>query len=157
MKWTPKKFAADVRRKVREFGFSSTYVFADDAPAFCYSTGIFKTYGIPELFVSALPSGLSAELIQAYVKRFSSVTPPISERIPKDQERFDYFLIPVDLELLRPYALASFRYYGDQPFDCLQLIYPDLAMRFPHEAGYDYDQVILGDYRKISSSGPCPS
>lgn len=64
MKLVRENFAAGIRSKVRKYGFSSTYVLADETPGFCYSTGIQETHGIPEPFISALPPALSAELIQ---------------------------------------------------------------------------------------------
>jgi hypothetical protein len=35
-------------------------------------------------------------------------------------------------------------YYGSNPFEFLQLIYPDTELLFPDEKGYDYDQELFG-------------
>jgi hypothetical protein len=59
-------------------------------------------------------------------------------------ERFDYYLVPVALDRLTEHVLASFKYYSQRSFEYLQLIYPDVNNRFPHEDGYDYDQEIRG-------------
>ncbi|MCA8995233.1 MAG: DUF4262 domain-containing protein [Planctomycetaceae bacterium] len=123
-----------------------TYVARDDAPSFCYTTGIFRTFSIPEIFISSLPPNLSHELVTQYVARFSHSTPPVNVRIGAAKERFDYFLVPVLPNRLQNFVLASYQFYNDEPFDCLQLIYPDTSLRFPHEDGYDYDQEILGEY-----------
>lgn len=139
-------YAKQVRKNVETHGFHVTYVSSEDSPSFCYSTGIFQSFGIPELFVSALPPQLSHELITQYAKRHSAEGPPVDKRIAAIDERFDYYLINVDPDRLVEYALASFRFYGEDPFETLQLIYPDTEMRFPHEPGYDYDQEILGSF-----------
>ena len=44
------------------------------------------------------------------------------------------------------YVLSSLRFYGDKEFKYVQLVYPDTNGRFPNDAGYDYDQVIVGEF-----------
>ncbi len=139
-------YARQVRENVARHGFHVTYVSSSDDPAFCYSTGIYKTHSIPELFLSALPPNLSHELITQYVDRHRNVSPQVGQRIKAEDERFDYYLIPVATDLLTDYALASFAFYGDERFEYLQLVYPDASLRFPHEPGYDYDQVLLTEF-----------
>ena len=139
-------YAARVRESISKHGFHVTYVGSDETPSFCYSTGIFETFEIPELFLSALPPNLSHGLISQYVERHRDSRPPLGRRVPAIQERFDYYLIPVELDAVREYALASFEFYGDDSFDCLQLAYPDPDLHFPDEPGYNYDQVILGSF-----------
>ncbi len=137
-------YAAKVRQNISEFGFHVTYVASDDSPSFCYSTGIFETFALPELFISSLPPNLSHELIAQYVQRHAETGPVLNERIAANEERFDYFLISVPTERLKDYVLATNAYYGDAAFEYLQLVYPDASLQFPHEEGYDYDQEIMG-------------
>ncbi len=73
----------------------------------------------------------------------------INERVRKQEEAFDNCLIPVELERIREYALATFDYYGSDHFECLQLIFPDTAGLFPNEEEYDYDQEVLGDFSVV--------
>ena len=146
-KFTPESYAAEVASNVNKYGYHLTYVAPGETPAFVYSTGIYQSSGIPELFISSLPPGMSSDLVKSYVERFSKVTPPIGERIRKQRnDPFDYYLIKIDLPAVREYVLASFKYYESAPFEYLQLVFPDTEMRFPHEPGYDYDQELLGDY-----------
>jgi len=152
-KSTPESYAAEVKRNVRKHGFHLTYVAANDAPAYCYSTGIFETFGIPELFISSLPPAMSGDLVHSYVKRFKNSIRPIGERIKKrSTDPFDYYLINVDSAKIRDYVLASLRYYGSASLEYLQLVFPDADMRYPHEPGYDYDQELLGDYSAITTA-----
>ena len=149
-KFTPESYAAEVIRNIRAYGFHLTYVPAEEEPSFCYSTGLFETAGIPELFISSLPPALSGELAHSYARRFKASPPPVGKRIKKDKtDPFDYYLINVNLADVREYVLASIKYYGERPFSYLQLVFPDTDMLFPHEQGYDYDQEILGDYSGI--------
>ena len=139
-------YASTVRDSIENFGFHLTYVGSDDSPPFCYSTGIFEKHSIPEIFISSLPPNLCHELIAGYINRFRENEPPINQRISAIEERFDYFLIPVNLDRLAEYVLASIEYYENSPFEYVQLIYPDVALRFPGEPNYDYDQEILGAF-----------
>ncbi len=139
-------YAEKVRTNIASHGFHTTYVLESETPAFCYSTGIFQQHGIPELFISALPPNLSHELIKQYIARFQATGPEIGTRVSAQEERFDYYLINVSNERLSDYVLATIKYYGDSPYQYLQLVYPDTEMRFPHEPGYDYDQELLGEF-----------
>jgi hypothetical protein len=140
------EYAAIVRENVAKHGFHVTYVDCDETPSFCYSTGIYQTFSIPEIFISSLPPELSHELISQYIQRHSQNGPPLNQCITAIDERFDYYLIPVAGDRLKEYVLASFKFYGQKPFDYLQLIYPDTDLLFPDQVGYDYDQEILGQF-----------
>ncbi|MFN3192849.1 MAG: DUF4262 domain-containing protein [Aureliella sp.] len=151
-KYTPESYAAEVKTNVEKHGFHLACVSASDQPSFCYSTGLFESFGLPELFISALTPTLASGLIHSYSKRFQKSPPPIGRRIRKGTEDpFDYYLIQVCISELRNYALASFRYYGNSEFSFLQLIYPDTRMQFPHEEGYNYDQIIVGEYSSVEN------
>jgi uncharacterized protein DUF4262 len=139
-------YAKRVRDSVARNGFHITSVGAGEEPEFTYSTGIYKSYAIPEIIISALPPNLSAELISQYVDRFRATGPIIGKRITAAKERFDYYLVPVPLVRIQDYVLASIKYYGSAPFEFLQLIYPDTELLFPGEEGYDYDQELFGAF-----------
>ena len=88
-------YAKQVRDSINESGFHVTFVGSGDRPAFCYSTGVFETFSIPELFISSLPPGLSHELITQYVDRHANHQPPPERRISAIDERFDLSLIHI--------------------------------------------------------------
>ena len=139
-------YAKTVRDNVARYGLHTIYVGAGEKPAFCYSTGIYESYGIPEIIISSLPPNLSQELMLQYIDRFRTAGPLINERITADKERFDYYLVPVPFVRIQDYVLATIKYYGSNPFEFLQLIYPDVEMLFPGEDGYDYDQELFGAF-----------
>ena len=142
-----KEYHEKVEAAMKEYGYHSTFVFGDSTPSFCYSTGIYKSFGIPEIFISALPQNLSHELIANYVSEFKdNGSIPLDKRLEDLTDRFSVYLIEVSKDMLTDYVLSSIRFYGDEEFKYVQLVYPDTNGRFPNDAGYDYDQVIVGEF-----------
>jgi hypothetical protein len=142
-----KAYHAKVADNINQHGYHITYVAAGTEPSFCYSTGIYKSFGIPESFISSLPQNLSGELVGNYARKFKDVTVvPVDQKISDLSDRFPVYLIDVPTANLKEYALSSIRLYGDNYFKCVQLIYPDTMGKFPNDDGYDYDQVILGEF-----------
>ena len=142
-----RKYHEKVDNNIKEHGYHITYVTATDTPAFCYSTGIYRTFGIPEIFISSLPQNLSGELANQYVAKFQHAAAiPLQQKIDNLSARFPIYLIEVPTENLKDYALSSVRVYGQGAYRYVQLIYPDTQGYFPHESGYDYDQEILGNF-----------
>jgi hypothetical protein len=136
-----------VEAAMKEYGYHSTFVFGDSTPSFCYSTGVYKSFGIPEIFISALPQNLSHELIANYVSKFKdNGSIPLDEKLDDLTDRFPVYLIEASKDMLKDYVLSSLRFYGDEEFEYVQLVYPDTRGHFPNDAGYDYDQVIVGKF-----------
>jgi hypothetical protein len=48
-----KQYHEKVDENIRKYGYHSTFVFSEKTPSFCYSTGIFKSFGIPKIFISS--------------------------------------------------------------------------------------------------------
>lgn len=140
-----KQYHSQVEENIRKYGYHATFVFSDKEPSFCYSTGIFKSLGIPEIFISSLPQNLSGTLIRNYVDRFKSAgSLPLNTKLDELTDRFPVYLIEVQEEKLKDFVLSSIRFYKDAPYKYIQLIYPDTAGYFPNDPGYDYDQIIMG-------------
>jgi hypothetical protein len=134
-----------VYENIKKYGYHITFVFDDKLPSFCYSTGVYKSFWIPEIFISALPQNLSFELVKNYVEKFkNSKAIPLNEKIDEISDRFPVYLIEVPIENLKEYAISSIRVYGNERYEYVQLIYPDTKGRFPNESGYNYDQEIMG-------------
>ncbi|WP_178989679.1 DUF4262 domain-containing protein [Winogradskyella schleiferi] len=140
------KYFEKVYRNIEQYGFHMTCVMEEtEFTPFGYSTGIFHSFEIPELFISGLPSGLTSELIENYVEKYKFKTVPINRKINDLIDRFPVYFIEVKNELLTEYTLSSFKFYENSEFKYLQLIFPDLNGHFPNESEYDYDQEILGE------------
>jgi hypothetical protein len=143
-----KNYHDKVDNNIKKFGYHSTFVFADNTPSFCYSTGIYKSFGIPELFISSLPRNLSGGLVENYVNKFKSLgTIPLDTRIDDLTDRFSVYLIEVPIDNLADYVLSSIRFYKGEDYKYVQLIYPDTNGLFPNDKGYDYDQIIMGQFK----------
>jgi len=137
-----------VAENIKKFGYHATFVFSDNLPSFCYSTGIFKSFQIPELFISSLPENLSLDLTSKYVDRFKETTTiPLNKKIEDLSDRFAVFLVAASIDKLKDYVLSSVKFYKSDKYKYLQLIYPDINGYFPNEAGYDYDQEIIGEFK----------
>lgn len=141
-----KSYFDKLEENIKKFGYQLTYVSSNESPSFCYSTGIYKSFNIPEIFISSLPQGLSSELVENYVKSFKEKGDiPIDEKLDYLSDRFPVYLINVPTANLKEYVLSSISFYGNQEYKYLQIIYPDTKGYFPNEQGYDYDQEIMGD------------
>lgn len=139
------EYLAMIDDNIAKNGFHVTYVMEElNFTPFGYSTGLYKSFGIPEVFVSGLPNGLTNTLICNYAERFKNQKVPVLEFINELIDRFPVYLTNVSSSHLQEEILASFRLYEDEEFECLQIIIPDLNGKFPHETGYDYDQKIFG-------------
>jgi hypothetical protein len=132
---------------ISKYGYHATFIFSDNSPSFCYSTGIYKSFGIPEIFISSLPQNLSSTLMANYVEKFKQTRDvPINVRVDDLTDRFPVYLIDVPEIKLTDYVLSTIRFYNGDPYKYVQLIYPDTAGHFPNDADYDYDQVIMGQF-----------
>ncbi|WP_421944941.1 DUF4262 domain-containing protein [Pedobacter sp.] len=134
-----------VDNNIKKNGFHVTYVQEEkDFTPFGYSTGLYKNFGIPEAFVSGLPNGLTNNLIHKYAETFKAQEIPLNKRLNNLMDDFPVYIIPVENKNLSKKILSSFKWYEDDVFKSIQIIFPDLAGKFPQETGYDYDQEIMG-------------
>ena len=134
---------------IEKYGYHVTYVMEEKYfTPFGYSTGLYKNFGIPEVFVSGLPNGLTNTLITNYAEIFKDKSIPFNEKLDNLIDRFLVYLIPVETSLIEEKVLASLRLYDGIGFDSVQVIYPDLNGLFPGEEGYDYDMEIFGEIKE---------
>ena len=134
---------------IEKYGYHVTYVMEEkDFTPFGYSTGLYKKFGIPEVFVSGLPNSLTNTLITNYAEIFKDKSIPFNEKLDNLIDRFLVYLIPVETSLIEEKVLASLRLYDGIGFDSVQVIYPDLNGLFPGEVGYDYDIEIFGEIKE---------
>lgn len=109
-----KQYHDKFKGAIRKYGYQSTFVFANSTPSFCYSTGIYKSFGIPEIFISSLPQNLSHELIENYVNKFKhSDSIPLNKKIEDLTDRFSVYLTEVPKAKMTDYALSSIIFYNN--------------------------------------------
>src|SRR5690348_9639335 len=117
-----RQYHIKVEDNIKKHGYHSTFVFSDKEPSFCYSTGIFKNFGIPELFISSLPQNLSHSLVERYVSKFKNGgSIPLSKKLDDVTDRFPIYLIKVPKDNLKDFVLSSIRFYGESDYEYLQL------------------------------------
>ena len=134
---------------IEKYGYHVTYIMEEkDFIPFGYSTGLYKNFGIPEVYVSGLPNGLTNTLITNYAEIFKDKSIPFNEKLDNLIDRFLVYLIPVETSLIEEKVLSSLRLYDGIGFDSVQVIYPDLNGLFPGEEGYDYDMEIFGEIKE---------
>jgi len=72
---------------------------------------------------------------------------PIDKRIDDLTDRFPVYLIEVSNDKLTDFVLSSIRFYKGEDYKYVQLVYPDTNGLFPNDNGYDYDQLIMGQFK----------
>ena len=139
------KYFKTVYDNIEKHGFHITSVLEEkDFTPFSYSTGIYKNFKIPELIISGLGPNFSTELVNTYVEKYKFKEVPINEMIDSLTDRFSVFFVEVENQNIKDYALSSVKYYENEDYKYLQLIFPDLNLKFPNEENYHYDQEIFG-------------
>ncbi|WKL46554.1 DUF4262 domain-containing protein [Flavobacterium pectinovorum] len=135
----------EVYDNIKNIGYHTTAVLeAEHFTPFAYSTGIFENFNIPELFISGLGPNLSGEIIKNYVKKYKFKQVPLNKKIDDLIHQFPICFIMVNNEDLKEYTLTSIKFYENQNYEYLQLVFPDLNRNFPNEPNYNYDQKIVG-------------
>jgi hypothetical protein len=117
-----KEYFEEVEKNIKGVGYNLTNVFASkDSPSFCYSTVIYRTFKVPEIFISSLPPGLCSQLIENYVKYFKDrESIPLNEKVDYLIDRFSVYLVEVSTSKLMNYFLTSVRFYKDEDYRYLQ-------------------------------------
>jgi hypothetical protein len=108
----------------------------DPGPQFTYTIGLVEA-GLPELLIMGLPTDVGAVILNAAAKRhleheftagdtweFPEVVPPLPFRV-------------VDIPARHSCLGTAYRIYERNTVRGLQLVWADVAGRFPGEDGYD--------------------
>jgi len=147
-----KRVSADVSK----YGCHVISVFDPEAqqPTFSYSVGIQAMTGAPEAIVVGVRPELGHSMVNEYNDqvrkgvRFLRGTP-----YSGFLEGFDIYVEPAKAELLREYTLGCSRYYKEEAYSVVQLIYPTTSGIWPwYKAASEWfksNQPMLG--RKLPS------
>jgi Domain of unknown function (DUF4262) len=124
---------------IEENGLTIMHVLGDDkALAWTYSTGLYDSYGQPEIIASGFPSGLASSILNQAARRMEK------GGIIKQNVRIAGFISDVDV-VFRPVEskwkarlmLRTCWFYGNSDFPAMQCICPDFENHFPWEKGFD--------------------
>ena len=121
--------------KVREHGWFATHVAGDkEGPRFAYTTGFGLKLGFPELVVLGLPRNIAHDSFwHIYRQLEAGKRFGIGTREDDIFENLPAVLLPVSVQHYREHLGWSRWFYGNDEFECLQLIVPDADGRFPWE------------------------
>jgi hypothetical protein len=127
-------------RHIRETGVGVISVAGDDRSlGWTYSTGLFDTYGQPEIILTGFRAGLAQFIVNEVGRRYLD-----RRRIEVDLRTEGFIGNNIDV-VFRPVArawvnrlmLRTLWYYGNDDFPVLQCICPDFENRFPWDDGFD--------------------
>lgn len=125
--------------KIREHGWFGTHVAAEGtAGPFSYSTGFQVAPGVPEVIVVGLPQETAHTMLwEVFTQAKAGLK--LEPLKPYDQfiEGLNVYFQPVARRFYADYLGWNGWFYGGEAFDCLQMIWPDQAMRFPWQATFD--------------------
>jgi hypothetical protein len=127
-------------RHIRENGVGIISVAGDDRSlGWTYSTGLFDTYGQPEIILTGFPTGLAQFIVNEVGRRYLD-----GKRMEVDQRtegfignNIDVIFKPVAKVWVNRLMLRTLWYYGNDDFPVLQCICPDFKNRFPWEEDFD--------------------
>jgi hypothetical protein len=135
------KHEQHVVANIREHGWFAHHIGADnEGPGFCYTTGFWLKFGYPELIVFSLRSQTAHNTFWHIYHELEA-----GWRIPAGAETGEIFrnipavLLPVAQRHYRDHLDWSRWFYGNDKFECLQLVYPDRDGHFPWSADASAD------------------
>lgn len=145
-----RRVAADVERH----GCHVVSVFDPDdrEPTFSYSIGIGRSAGAPEAIVIGLKPSLGHSMINGYCRRVRAGEVFERGRLYEGfLEDFPNYIEPVRLRRHEPCTLGCTRFYGDEPYAVVQLVWPSTRGVWPwQKAASDWlrhHQPMLGRVR----------
>ena len=130
------------RDLVAEHGWAVITVPEDsEGPGFAYSVGLVEQFGHAEVAVSGLSNDLMHRLINdaaAAIADGDTLAP--GTETAALLEGYADAVRAVAESNYGAYFGTALRYYGQQPFDAVQIFWPDRAGLYPWEEGYASDE-----------------
>jgi Domain of unknown function (DUF4262) len=135
------KHEQNVVAKIREHGWFAHHIGADEeGPSFSYTTGFWLKFQHPELIVFSTSMHIAHDTFWHIYRELEA-----GRRIPVGAETRTIFqnvpavLLPVAQRHYRDHLGWSRWFYGNDDFQCLQLLWPDREGHFPwaHQASAD--------------------
>ncbi|TVR20476.1 MAG: DUF4262 domain-containing protein [Ilumatobacter sp.] len=136
-------------------GFAVEPVAADPStdppsPAYTYTIGVPAAVGYPEIAVFGLTPVASTGLLELVVDacRGGTEIPVGIELVGLLDNDLRCLFAPIDLEQWGGHFATATAWYRGEPFDLVQMLYPDRNGFMPYEAGFDqrmrYAQPVIG-------------
>ena len=126
---------------VEKVGWHVLKILGDESgPEYCFSVGLYYTFGHPEILVMGLPQQVAHELINLAATHIAGgkVFRP-GDRSSGLLEGFTCSFVPISVARYPEYLGYGVWFYRNlkQPFPALQLVWPDKQGHFPWDSGYN--------------------
>lgn len=126
---------------VQQYGWHVLKILGDETgPEYCFSVGLYYSFGHPEILVMGLPTQAGHQLINLAATQIADgkVFKP-AERVNGLLEGFSCSFITIDISHYQEYLGYGIWFYRQlkQPFPAIQLVWPDKQGRLPWESSYD--------------------
>ena len=153
---TPQDHVAKIEWMIETKGYAVEPVAADPAtdppsPAYTYTIGVPAAVGFPEIAVFGLTPVASSGLLELVVaaRRGGTEIPLGVELVGLLDNDLRCLFAPVDLEQWSGLFATAISWYGGDPFELVQMLYPDRNGFMPYEAGFDqrfrFAQPVVGE------------
>lgn len=138
MEWE-RESSEEALNQIAETGVTNIHVLGDEhSMSWSYSTGMYDTWGQPEIVMTGFPNGLASSILAAIAKdNAAEKFLHADKRIPELIKNYDCVFRPVEDVWVKRLMLRSTWFYGDIPFPVLQCICPDFENHFPWEGQFD--------------------
>lgn len=122
--------------KIRTHGWAGTHVTPDsEGPGFSYTTGFWLKFRFPEVMLFSMRGKTAHDTFWTIYRELEAGRrPPMGEPTGAIFENADVVFLPVSLQQYPNYLGWSGWFYGNDAFECLQLVYPDRDGHFPWAA-----------------------
>ncbi|HLP19511.1 MAG TPA: DUF4262 domain-containing protein [Chitinophagales bacterium] len=146
---SPEQLLENTKENIAKFGLQVIMVEATPyLPSFAYSIGLWQTYQCPEIICFGLSSKLGHIIINDVAELIKK------GQLPQAGSTFADIFKNNDAQFLNVHPLSigdyfgvAIRYYGNEDFPALQLIWTDRNNKFPWEDGFEeefiYKQPLL--------------
>jgi hypothetical protein len=128
-------------QRIREHGWVGTHVMPDDdKPGFSYTTGFWLKFSFPEVILFSMSRDNAHDTFWTIYRELESGRRfPVGEPTGEIFESAAAVLLPVSLEQYPSHLGWSRWFYGNDNFECLELVYPDRGGEFPWTPGASVD------------------
>lgn len=133
------EFVAGVREIIARVGWAVIGTPVPETPRvmMSYSVGISETLDRPEIVVFGLPTEVGRNLINTLAGRWrDGEAVRVGVPIERLLEGFDAYVLPVPKGVTERRLFVA-NHLMDESYECVQLVWPDSAGRFPWQADFD--------------------
>ena len=127
------EFNKELDKSIAEYGWHVIKVMADEeGPGFCFSVGLFKSFGHPEIIIVGLDLDLGHELINLMGDEIrEGVKFEAGQYYDDIIEEYSCYMLEVSKENYEGWLGTAIGYYQSEDFPVLQCIYPTVDNVYP--------------------------